>query len=817
MFHQNQKRFYRGLEISAQTPLHEPADPENMHRYWSSIWSDPKDHDDTAFWIGDESRKCAGIDEMTRIHLEARDVADALKKLGNWKAPGLDRLHAYWWKNFTFSHDTLAAQLTQALEFPNRLPKFFTSGITYLLPKNTEVQDPKNFRPITCLPVVYKIFTAAIEQKIRAHLDTHNILSYQQNGCRPGSQGSREWLVVDSIITNHARRKKRNLSVAWIDYRKAFDSVPHSWLLRVLGIYKVHHQVIQCLRELMQKWETKLSVDLGGVRYTTGNLNIRRGIFQGDSLSPLWFCLAINPLSTLLESSDYGYVTCRRPLTKISHLLYMDDLKLYAGNSEQLRGQIELVSSFTKAIHMSFGIEKCSFLHVSKGQIQESPNIRLMDDSELSPLPLTQSYKYLGVQQALNIDQTATKHQLENALKKRVTAVLKTELYSKSKINAINAWAIPAVTYSFGVVKWTSTDLERLDRLIRTSLTRHRMHHPKSSTCRLYLSRARGGRGLRNIHHCHTMQLRKLFEYFWNSSNVLYQTILAIDDNISPLNLAGGQHQGAGDADYLINLEQIWREKQLHGRFAAALQSPHISSTLSTLYLTRGRLLGETEGFISAIQDQVIATRNYRRFILGEATEDRCRMCQGATETIQHLSSGCSYLAPRDHKKRHDDVARIIHQAICQKMELISQTVPYYRYSPTDFLENERGKVYWDKMVLTDKEIQHNRPDILVFNSGKKCAYIIDVVIPQDNNILEARNHKVTKYLDLAHEIKDIYQLSQVTIHPIVVSANGLIDVKAESELKKIGVDQPKQMLALAQEAAILGTCRTVRRVLAHE
>ena len=61
-----------------------------------------------------------------------------------------------------------------------------------------------------------------------------------------------------------------------------------------------------------------------------GNVSVNCGIFQGDSLSPLLFCLALNALSEILQSTSYGYKL--RSGTLVQHLLYMDDLKLYGRN-----------------------------------------------------------------------------------------------------------------------------------------------------------------------------------------------------------------------------------------------------------------------------------------------------------------------------------------------------------------------------------------------------------------------------------------------------------------------------------------------------
>ena len=93
------------------------------------------------------------------------------------------------------------------------------------------------------------------------------------------------------------QEKKKNLSMAWIDYKKAFDSVLHSWILKCFQMYKIHPVLITFIEESMSQLKTNMTlVHKEGV-LETGPIRIKRGIFQGDSLSPLLFTMSINPLS----------------------------------------------------------------------------------------------------------------------------------------------------------------------------------------------------------------------------------------------------------------------------------------------------------------------------------------------------------------------------------------------------------------------------------------------------------------------------------------------------------------------------------------
>ena len=76
-------------------------------------------------------------------------------------------------------------------------------------------------------------------------------------------------------------------------------------------------------------------------------IQIRRGIFQGDSLSPLLFCIALIPLTNELNRADCGYQV-HRTERKIRHLLYMDDLKLLGRNESELKNEIKIVQTISK-------------------------------------------------------------------------------------------------------------------------------------------------------------------------------------------------------------------------------------------------------------------------------------------------------------------------------------------------------------------------------------------------------------------------------------------------------------------------------------
>ena len=121
------------------------------------------------------------------------------------------------------------------------------------------------------------------------------------------------------------------LGISWIDYKKAFDMVPNSWFKKCIIMFGVVENMQKVLGNSIKKWKTELTS--GGQNLVT--VRIRRGIFQGDSLSPLLFVLALTPMSLVLREVKSGYQLGDLQ-GKVSRLLFMDDRKLCGQNEKQI-------------------------------------------------------------------------------------------------------------------------------------------------------------------------------------------------------------------------------------------------------------------------------------------------------------------------------------------------------------------------------------------------------------------------------------------------------------------------------------------------
>ena len=169
---------------------------------------------------------------------------------------------------------------------------------------------------------MWKILTAQRREEIYFSLTSRGLFPEEQKGCYKRSRGTEELLYIDQYILNESKTRRKNLATAWIDNKKkAYDMVPQSWLINCLKMYKISDEVINFIERAMKTWRVELTA--GGKSFAEAK--IERGIFQGDALSPLIFIIAMMPLSRIPRKC-----TARYKLEKIKHLMYMNDIKLFA-------------------------------------------------------------------------------------------------------------------------------------------------------------------------------------------------------------------------------------------------------------------------------------------------------------------------------------------------------------------------------------------------------------------------------------------------------------------------------------------------------
>lgn len=185
-------------------------------------------------------------------------------------------------------------------------------------------------------------------------MESNDLLTSELKGCCYGSRRTKDQLLVDKLVLTEAHKRHKNLYMTWLDCHKVFDSIPHDWILKFLSLYGIHPKICEVIATSMQFWRTTLTCN----NVVLGDVNIYRGICQGDSLSPLLFVLALMPMSHLLCQTNKGY-TIKDCDVKLNHLLHLDDIKLYGRSQSALESLVHVVQLYSEDICMSLGLGKC--------------------------------------------------------------------------------------------------------------------------------------------------------------------------------------------------------------------------------------------------------------------------------------------------------------------------------------------------------------------------------------------------------------------------------------------------------------------------
>ena len=390
----------------------------------------------------------------------------------------------------------------------------------------------------------------------------------------------------------------------------------------------------------MKDWQTNL-ISSGEI---LGNVKIRRGIFQGDSLSLLLFVICMIPLTLVLRELNKGYTIGN---TTINHLFFMDDLKLFGKSEKQVVSLVNTVHTMSKDIGMEFGLQKCGVLVLKRGKVVRC-------GLELSSGKIINvergGYRYLGILELDKVKEEEMKQQLKKEYKRRLRLILSSKLHGRNKFMVVNTWAVAVMWYGTEVLKCTTEELTELDRKTRKVMTMivfffviiifimtmHGALHPKSVINRLYMPREKGGRGLISCERCIRSEENSVGWYVRNSNGgQLLETVKA--SGVVDLEAAVKPEQFKKEA--VEEEMKTWREKKMHGKFLRQLDEVGVDIKGSWNWLKKADLKSSTEALICAAQEQALRT-NCVKFHVDKSVESPlCRMCHEKGESVTHVIS----------------------------------------------------------------------------------------------------------------------------------------------------------------------------------
>ena len=196
------------------------------------------------------------------------------------------------------------------------------------------------------------------------------------------------------------------------------------------------------------------------------------------------------------------------------------------------------------------------------------------------------------------------------------------------------------------------------------------------------------------------------------------------DDNIQPPQAPEEEHVTKHPYMHFekINKKKRWQENKRAGRFYEETTKNYIDQKGSFSWLQNGELKFDEERLLLAAQDQGLMTNGFKK-MSGLSDNDRCRFCHTATETSNHLISGCqTLLADGHYTRRHNKVCSYLHWTICNAINIPTQEV--WNHKPEPVTASKSTTVFYDKIIETGRYIENKaiKPDIVVWDHSNKSA-----------------------------------------------------------------------------------------------
>jgi len=389
IYKDNKKAFFgfvRSKQRSSGNALHVRMESGNMTQtpeeaagelssYFKSVYTE----EDTLLIPSFEPVGLKKPPKMDNIVIQEEEVYKCLKKLKQDKSPGPDNMHPAVLKNLAEDWTKPLTILFQRSVQQGILPQDWKSAnVTPIFKKGSRV-EVNNYRPVALTSVACKLLETIIRNNVVKHMETNSLFSQQQHGFTRGRSCLTNLLESLEDWTA-ALEEGCGLDVLYLDYQKAFDTVPHKRLLEKIKWYGISDSLCKWISEFVSNRQMRVVTDGGSSNWNC----VKSGVPQGSVLGPLLFVIYVNELPHLLKS-------------KVK--MFADDIKLWnvikKKEDEQLMQEdIKKLEQNSEEWLLKFNVDKCKKLAIRH---QTPTQYWLRNEAGTKPMEQISEERDLGV------------------------------------------------------------------------------------------------------------------------------------------------------------------------------------------------------------------------------------------------------------------------------------------------------------------------------------------------------------------------------------------------------------------------------------
>lgn len=419
--------------------------------YKSKSKKDPKE----------DKAKMKSTDQTSIPSITQQEVELALKQMKDSKAPGTDEITSDIIKiGGTEIIKQLVSLYNQILN-EKKIPTCWKEAKIILLHKKGDKTDIKNYRPISLLSHVYKVFTRIIQNRIKNLLDENQ--PREQAGFRAGFSTTDHLQAINQLIEK-TNEYQLDLCIGYIDYEKAFDSVEHKELFSALRKVGVNEGYVNILEDIYTNATARIHIE----NDVSEIINIERGVRQGDTISPKVFTTAMEEIFRKLDLEERGININGERLTDFR---FADDVALTTTSVKEMEIHLNRLNTESKKIG----------LKIHKGKTKFMTNFETDDTIavENEEIEKVDGYKYLG--QTVKMYNNTREEVLIriragwSCFGRYKSILCDNKLPMTLKRRVYNQCVLPTMTY--GAETWTTTKyLEQKLRTAQRAMERKMLH-----------------------------------------------------------------------------------------------------------------------------------------------------------------------------------------------------------------------------------------------------------------------------------------------------------------------------------------------------